>query len=151
MKRLLVAGFVLALSLAVIIGCGNKQEETAEETGAAETEQVQPQAQEGQVHAAHILIMYEGATRAGADVDRTKEEALKLAQDLHTKLENGADFSQLAGEYSDCPSSARGGDLGIFGKGQMVKPFEDAAFSLEKGEISDIVETQFGYHIIKRL
>ena len=60
------------------------------------------------------------------------------------------DFSEAAMEYSDCPSGARGGDLGEFGRGQMVSAFEDTAFSLAIGQMSGIVETQFGYHLIIR-
>ncbi len=86
-----------------------------------------------QVHARHILI-------------ETKEEANNLLLQLKEGL---TDFAELAKEKSTCPSAPSGGDLGFFAKGQMVKEFEDAAFSLEPGEISDIVQTQFGYHIIK--
>jgi len=72
------------------------------------------------------------------------------ANDLIKKIEAGDDFSQLAKDFSLCPSGKEGGDLGFFSKGQMVKPFEDAAFGLEIGDVSRPVRTQFGYHLIKR-
>ena len=72
------------------------------------------------------------------------------ATDLIKKLEAGEEFSQLAKDFSLCPSGKEGGDLGFFSKGQMVKPFEDAAFGLDIGGISGPVRTQFGYHLIKR-
>ena len=71
-------------------------------------------------------------------------------QDLLKKLEEGKSFEDLAKDFSKCPSGQQGGDLGHFSKGQMVKPFEEAAFSLEVGEVSSPVQTQFGYHLIKR-
>lgn len=97
-----------------------------------------------QIKASHILVK----------VDRNADEAVKVEKkqhilDLLNQVREGANFAQLAALHSDCPSKSRGGDLGYFGRGQMVKPFEEAAFSLKIGDISDIVETDFGYHIIK--
>jgi parvulin-like peptidyl-prolyl isomerase len=77
---------------------------------------------------------------------KTREEAEEVLQ----RLRRGEDFSKLAQERSICPSGRRGGDLGYFGPGVMVKPFEDAAYSLlREGDISGVVKTQFGYHIIR--
>jgi len=70
--------------------------------------------------------------------------------DIQRKLDEGASFEDLARDFSKCPSGQSGGDLGHFSKGQMVKPFEEAAFSLEVGEVSKPVKTQFGFHLIKR-
>ena len=78
----------------------------------------------------------------------TEEELKREIYEIKDKLNKGADFAKLAKEYSDCPSAPNGGDLGWVERGMMVKPFEDAAYKLEVGEISDLVETQFGYHLI---
>jgi parvulin-like peptidyl-prolyl isomerase len=105
-----------------------------------------------EVHARHILLMHEGSKRKPASVTRTKDEAKKLIEELAAKLKEGGDFEALAREHSDCPSGKRkGGDLGTFGKGRMAKPFEETAFALKVDEVSGIVETDFGYHIIQRL
>ncbi len=96
-----------------------------------------------EVQASHIL--FKVAPDADAEV---KAEAKSEMQVILEKARGGADFAELAKEYSQCPSSLKGGNLGFFTWGQMVKPFENVAFSLEKGQISEIVETQFGYHII---
>ena len=77
-------------------------------------------------------------------------KTLEQAQLLQSKLSEGADFAVLAQENSQCPSKERGGELGMFGRGQMVKPFEDAAYSLEIGAVSEPVQTQFGWHLVKR-
>jgi len=87
-----------------------------------------------EVHCAHILVKTE-----------------KEAQLVLDRLKNGEKFANIASELSLCPSRKRGGDLGTFGRGQMVKEFEQAAFALQKGQISPAVKTKFGYHVIKRL
>jgi parvulin-like peptidyl-prolyl isomerase len=87
-----------------------------------------------QVRASHILV-------------ETEQQAL----DLHKQISEGQDFGLLAKTYSKCPSGQNGGDLGTFGRGQMVKPFEDAAFALDVNGLSQPVQTQFGYHLITRL
>jgi peptidyl-prolyl cis-trans isomerase C len=100
--------------------------------------------QKAQVHARHILI------KVAADADEAaKAEARKKIEAVEEKAKKGTDFAELAKTHSEGPSNVRGGDLGFFGRGQMVKPFEEAAFGLEPGKISDVVETRFGYHLIK--
>jgi len=101
--------------------------------------------QDEKVRASHILCGIDAKASA-----EEKKKAREKAERLRKELANGADFATLAKENSTCPSSKQGGDLGFFGKGQMVQPFEQAAFALKPGEISDVVETQFGYHIIKQ-
>ncbi|MFA5240307.1 MAG: peptidylprolyl isomerase [Phycisphaerae bacterium] len=101
-----------------------------------------------QVRASHILITPK-TTDPNADPNTAKAAAKAKAEDLLKQIKDGADFAELAKANSDCPSSKQGGDLDFFGKGQMVPAFEEAAFALKTGEVSDVVETQFGYHIIK--
>ncbi len=103
--------------------------------------------QKESVRARHILI------KVPENADATvREKARKKAEDLLKRVKAGEDFKKLASEYSEDPGSAKkGGDLGYFTRGRMVKPFEDAAFSLKPGEVSGIVKTKFGYHIIKVL
>ncbi len=97
------------------------------------------------VRARHILIR-----SSKTDSMKTQSEAKKKAEMVLKKLKEGSDFTELAREYSDDPGSReRGGDLGYFAKGDMVPEFEKAAFSLNVGEISGIVQTEFGFHIIK--
>jgi peptidyl-prolyl cis-trans isomerase C len=96
------------------------------------------------VKASHILIKVdEGAS------EEKKAEARKKIEDIQQKVRKGEDFAALAKTYSEGPSAPKGGDLDYFGRGQMVKPFEDVAFSLKPNETSEIVETRFGYHLIK--
>jgi peptidyl-prolyl cis-trans isomerase C len=100
--------------------------------------------QEELVRASHILIGV--GDKAGVE---EKKAAREKAEKLHKELVNGADFAKLAREHSTCPSGKQGGDLGYFGKGRMVPQFEQAAFALQPGGLSEVVETPFGYHIIK--
>ncbi len=99
-----------------------------------------------EVKASHILI------KAGEKATpEEKQKAKEKIDALRARLMSGEDFAKLAKENSEDGSAANGGDLGFFRKGEMVKPFEDAAFGLEKDQISPVVETQFGYHIIKAI
>jgi peptidyl-prolyl cis-trans isomerase C len=86
------------------------------------------------IHCAHILV-------------KTETEA----KNVKARLDKGEKFGSIAKDVSLCPSAKNSGDLGPFTKGKMVKEFEKAAFALEKGQTSELVKTQFGYHIIKRL
>lgn len=85
-----------------------------------------------EVRASHILV-------------KTEDEAKQILG----QLKKGSSFAKLAQERSECPSKKNGGDLGWFGRGKMVPEFEKAAFSLKRGETSDIVKTKFGYHLIR--
>jgi parvulin-like peptidyl-prolyl isomerase len=136
------ACLLLAAVLVLVVGC-------VEERKPEGSEVVQP-APPGHIRASHILISYAGAPRTEAV--RTKEEAAALAEEIRSKIDSGEDFEDLARRYSDCPTAQkeRPGDLGFFAKGTMVKPFEEAAFALKVGEVSKVIETDFGYHIIKR-
>ena len=87
-----------------------------------------------EVHCAHILV-------------KTDKEAQAVVE----RLSRGDKFANVAKEVSICPSKKRGGDLGTFTRGKMVKEFEQTAFNLQKGQVSPIVKTKFGYHVIKRL
>jgi peptidyl-prolyl cis-trans isomerase D len=100
--------------------------------------------EERQVKARHILFKVDPEAPE-EEKEKVKERALSVLE----KARAGEDFADLAKEYSEGPNSAQGGDLGYFPRGQMVKAFDDAAFGMKKGEISDLVKTQFGYHIIK--
>lgn len=96
------------------------------------------------VKASHILMLVKE--------DETKEEKEKKRaklQQVRKEILEGADFSEMAKRFSECPSNTKGGDLGFFSRGQMVQPFEEAAFKMMPGDMSDIVETKFGFHLIK--
>jgi len=104
-----------------------------------------------QVGASHVLIAYQGAMRAAPTITRTKEQAKQLAEKFLARARKGEDFAKLATEGSDDPSAKlNNGSLGKFTRDRMVKPFADAAFALKPGGVSDLVETPFGFHVIKR-
>lgn len=84
------------------------------------------------------------------NITRTKEEARKILEGYLQQIEDGTEFTELASKYSDCSSYKKGGDLGKFKRGMMQKPFEDAAFGLAVNEMSGIVDTDSGLHVILR-
>ncbi len=129
-------------------GAGGKPAKTAEaETETDDGGATMPES----IAASHILVMYKGSLRAPERVVRDKAEARKRAEEALARARAGENFAKLVGELSDEPGAAsRGGSLGRFRRGMMVKPFEEVAFKLKPGEISEIVETPFGFHVILR-
>lgn len=97
-----------------------------------------------EVRIRHIMLAYNN------DADKNSEEVIKRKiGDILNKIRNGEDFSELALIHSEDPSAKNGGDIGYFTRGKMIKVFEDAAFMLKKGEVSEVIRTPFGFHIIK--
>jgi len=109
----------------------------------------------GEVRASHLLVKHRDSRRPSswkeANITRTKEEAIDILKGYQTQIEGSAEkFAELASAHSDCSSHSNAGDLGWFGHGQMQKPFEDAAYGLEVGQISDIISTDSGVHLVMR-
>jgi len=117
-----------------------------------------PPGKSGQVRASHLLAKHSGSRRPSSwkeeNITRSKEEAIRIIKGYGEQIRDAPDpakkFAELASIHSDCSSHSQFGDLGWFGKGQMQKPFEDAAYGLEKGQISGVVETDSGVHLILR-
>ena len=104
-----------------------------------------------EVAASHVLVAYKGASRADPSINRSKEEAKTRADSLRKQIiDEGKDFATIARENSDGPSKTKGGDLGKFTFETMAKAFSEAAFALDVNGVSEVVETPFGFHIIKR-
>ncbi|KFZ05503.1 hypothetical protein V501_08290 [Pseudogymnoascus sp. VKM F-4519 (FW-2642)] len=111
---------------------------------------------EGKIRAAHLLVKHKDSRRPSswreADITRTKEEAMTIILAHEQRIRSGqTTLGNLAVSESDCSSARKMGDLGYFGKGDMQKEFEDAAFNLKPGEISHVVETASGLHLIERI
>lgn len=123
----------------------------AEEDASFDRERAIVASQPHEIGAKHILIMHSQSKARPDAVTRSREEARQLAQKVLLEIRGGASFEQMITRYSDEPGAAeRGGDLGVFERTLMVKPFSDAAFALKVNEVSEVVETQYGFHIIKR-
>jgi len=109
----------------------------------------------GKVRASHLLVKHSGSRRPASwkesNITRTKEEAIAILEGYQDEINGSAEkFAELASIHSDCSSHEKDGDLGWFGPGQMQKPFEDGAFALEVGQISDVVSSDSGVHLIMR-
>jgi NIMA-interacting peptidyl-prolyl cis-trans isomerase 1 len=107
------------------------------------------------VRASHLLVKHKGSRRPASwkesNITRSKEEAIKILRGYQAQINGSAEtFAQLATEHSDCSSHANGGDLGWFEPGQMQKPFEDGAYGLQVGQISDVISSDSGVHLILR-
>ena len=163
MRRIWLQALWFVSITGLLAGCEQKPPEPTTATRAAAppappappapAPAAQAEAEEGEpeeVAAQHVLIAYRGALRASRDVKRSKAEAKKLAEQVLQKAKQGTSFSELAAEYSDCPSKANQGNLGKFKREAMDPKFSEAAFALRVDGVSDVVETKFGFHIIKR-
>ena len=103
------------------------------------------------ISAKHVLVMYSGAKGAKANIARSRDEACLRAVEARDKLRGGADFSKIVIEYSEEPGAAsREGSLGSVERRDLVPPFADAAFELDVGQLSDVVESDYGFHVIVR-
>jgi parvulin-like peptidyl-prolyl isomerase len=104
------------------------------------------------IHTRHVLVRFAGARNAPAEITRSRDEARVIATEIHAALTApGADFAAIAGARSEDGSRERSGDMGTFGRGRLVAPYEAAAFALAPGAVSDVVESEFGFHVIQRL
>jgi NIMA-interacting peptidyl-prolyl cis-trans isomerase 1 len=153
-------GFTAAL-VASLLGCGSSPEpkvasahkdSPAEEclrTASAKRER--RAGEPSKITAKHILVKYAGAKNAAKAITRSREEACLRAMEARDKLRGGADFSGVVGEYSEEPGAvSRAGSLGSIERTDVVPPFADAAFELDSNQLSDVVETDFGFHVIMR-
>ncbi|EGO05378.1 hypothetical protein SERLA73DRAFT_174507 [Serpula lacrymans var. lacrymans S7.3] len=109
----------------------------------------------GQVRASHLLVKHKGSRRPASwkesNITRSQDEAIAILRGYQAEIGGSAEkFAELASKHSDCSSHTNGGDLGWFGHGQMQKPFEDGTYALEVGQISDVISSDSGVHLILR-
>ncbi|KAJ5903268.1 WW/Rsp5/WWP [Penicillium tannophilum] len=110
---------------------------------------------EGKIRCSHLLVKHRDSRRPSswreADITRSKEEAIQILEGYQQRIDAGESLGDIAVSESDCSSARKKGDLGFFGPGEMQKEFEDAAFALSPGQVSGIVETASGVHLIQRV
>ncbi|KAJ5523349.1 WW/Rsp5/WWP [Penicillium frequentans] len=110
---------------------------------------------EGKIRCSHLLVKHRDSRRPSswreADITRSKEEAIQILEGYQQRIDSGESLGDIAVSESDCSSARKKGDLGFFGPGEMQKEFEDAAFALSPGQVSGIVETASGVHLIQRV
>lgn len=160
-RTLLLSAAVLSLSLAAC-GAAPVAPPTAAAPAAAETpaeaclraagaKREKRAGEPARVSVKHVLVKYDGAKGAKAATARSREQACLRAVEVRDKLRGGADFSKMVIEYSEEPGAAsREGSLGSMERSEMVPPFADAAFELDVNQLSDVVESDFGFHVIFR-
>ncbi|KAF7337560.1 Peptidyl-prolyl cis-trans isomerase [Mycena sanguinolenta] len=129
--------------------------ELSEEQAEAMIAAAEASKRSGQVRASHLLVKHSGSRRPSSwkesNITRSKDEAISILKGYQAQIGTSAEkFSELAQQHSDCSSHEKGGDLGWFGPGQMQKPFEDSAFGLQVGQISDVISTDSGVHLVMR-
>jgi parvulin-like peptidyl-prolyl isomerase len=118
---------------------------------AADLKRGQSPTEPAKITAQHVLVQYQGAKTAKVHIFRFRDEACLRAMEAREELRAGADFGEVVKKYSDEPGAdMRAGSLGTIERKDVVPPFADAAFELLPREISDVVETEFGFHVIKR-
>jgi NIMA-interacting peptidyl-prolyl cis-trans isomerase 1 len=158
-----IFGFVCALAACdgTLTGIGRVPRPPEPPLPAAPVETVDPANPEAanpaaaapeEISAQHLLVMYQGSKSAPRTIKRSKEEARSRAVEALDSIKRGQDFDKVVSAYTDEPGgAARRGSLGKFSRDRMVKAFSDAAFALEVGEISTVIESPFGFHVIRRL
>ncbi len=144
-----------AITLLLLSGCGEAVAPTVQEPSTApeptsSTPPLPAESPPERIAVRHVLVSYSGATGAPLGTARTRAEARRRAEDVHAEIRGGTSLDEVARRMSDDPSKARGGFLGSGQAGSWVPEFEEVAFQLEVGQVSGVVESPFGFHIIQR-